>query len=136
MPLPTVLPAPRTVRAVGVIVAAQGLVGLVFAVAVLIRSFHVDRSGALYLYGEAGFFVLLAAGIFAVAAGLVFGYRWSRTPAALTQVLLILVAWYALGPSKLVVPAVIVVVACVAALVLLFTAPARAWAVTDPADRS
>ena len=136
MPLPTVLPAPRAVRVVGVIVALEGVVGLVFAVAVLIRAFQVNRSGAMYLFGEAGFFVVLAAGILAVAAGLASGYRWSRTPAALTQVLLILVAWYALGPTKLVVPAVITVVVCVAALILLFTAPARAWAVTDPNDRS
>jgi hypothetical protein len=47
------------------------------------------------------------------------------------QVLLIIVAWYALGPTKLVVPAIITVAVCVATLVLLFTARARAWAVAD-----
>jgi hypothetical protein len=132
----TVLPAPRAVRLVGVIVAVQGLAGLVFAIAVLIRAFHVDPHGAMALYGEFGFFLIAAAGILAVAAGLLLGYRWSRTPAAVLQLLLVLVAWYALGPTKLVVPAVITVVLCVAALVLLFTAPARAWAVTDPNERS
>jgi hypothetical protein len=132
----TVLPAPRAVRLVGVIVAVQGLAGLVFAIAVLIRAFHVDPHGVMALYGEFGFFLIAAAGILAVAAGLLLGYRWSRTPAAVLQLLLVLVAWYALGPTKLVVPAVITVVLCVAALVLLFTAPARAWAVTDPNERS
>lgn len=131
MPLPTALPAPRTVRVAGMIVAVQGLAGLVFAVAVLIRAFGT-RTGAGNLYGEFGYYLVLSAAILAVAAGLLLGRRWSRTPAALLQVLLIAVAWYAIGPSQLVVPAVITVVLCVAALVLLFTAPARAWAVTDP----
>ena len=135
MPLPTALPAPRAVRVVGVVVALEGLAALVFAIAVLIRALGVG-AGATYLYGEFGFFLVLTAGILAVAGGLLLGYRWSRTPAAVIQVLLIVVGCYALGPTQLVVPAVVTVVLGVAALVLLFTAPARAWAVTDPAERS
>ncbi|HVV19831.1 MAG TPA: hypothetical protein VHF06_10370 [Pseudonocardiaceae bacterium] len=131
MPLPTVLPAPRAVRIAGVIVALEGLTGLVFAVAVLIRAFGVT-TGAGNLYGEFGYYLVIAVAMLAVAGGLLLGYRWSRTPAAVVQVLLIAVAWYAIGPTKLVVPAIITVVLCVAALVLLFTAPSRAWAVRDP----
>jgi hypothetical protein len=130
VPLPTALPAPRTVRVVGVIVALQGLVALVFALAVLATAFGT-KTGAGNLFGEFGYYLVLSAGILAVAGGLLLGRRWSRTPAALLQVLLIAVAWYAIG-SKLVVPAIITVVLGVAALVLLFTARARAWAVTDP----
>jgi hypothetical protein len=86
------------------------------------------------LYGEAGFFAVLAIAVLAVAAGLVLGQRWSRTPAALVQVLLIAVAWYAVD-SQFQVLAIVTIVVAVVTLVLLFTARARAWAVTDPADR-
>lgn len=136
--MPTVLPAPRAVRIVGVIVAVQGLAALVFAVAVLLSAFRTGTGrsqDAGNLYGEFGFFLVVTLGILAVAGGLLLGHRWSRTPAAVTQVLLILVAWYALSPSQLLAAAIVTVALCVTALVLLFTAPARAWAVTDP-DKS
>lgn len=128
--MPTLLPAPRPVRVAGVLVAVQGLAGLAFAVAVLVLAFG-DTRNAGNLYGEAGFFGIMAAAIIAMAVGLILGHRWTRTPAAVLQLLLIIVAWYAIGPTKLVVPAIITVVVCVATLVLLFTARARAWAVAD-----
>lgn len=130
-PVPTLHPAPRTVRVAGALVAVEGLAGLVFAVAVFVRAFDVpaDRGN---LFGEAGFFLVMAAAIVGVAVGLILGRRWSRTPSVVLQILLIAVAWYAIGPTKLVVPAIITVAVCVATVVLLFTAPARAWAVEDP----
>ena len=128
--MPTLLPAPRSVRVAGVFVAAQGLAGLAFAVAVLVLALG-DTRNASNLYGEAGFFGIMAAAIIAMAVAMVLGHRWTRTPAAVLQLLLIIVAWYAIGPTKLVVPAIITVVLCVATLVLLFTARARAWAVAD-----
>lgn len=134
MPLPNALPAPRAVRIAGGLVAIQGLAALAFAIAVLVRAFGVT-TGAGALYGEAGYYAVLAAGVLAVAGGLVLGRRWSRTPAALLQVLLIAVAFYALGPSALFAEAVVTVVLCVATLILLFLAPSRAWAVAD-SDRT
>jgi hypothetical protein len=118
------------VRVAGGLVAAEGLAALAFTIAVVIRTFTVtgDRGA---LLGEAGFFLIMAAAILAIAAGLVLGHAWTRTPTAVLQLLLIAVAWYAIGPSKLVVPAVITVVVCVATMVMLCTAPARAWAVED-----
>jgi hypothetical protein len=121
------------VRIVGFLVAVQGLAALAFAVAVLVRALNVTNGVA--LLGEAGFFGLLAAAVLGLAAGLVLGRRWTRTPATVLQLLLIAVAWYAIGPTALVVPAIITVAVCVAALVLLFTVPARAWAVDITADR-
>ncbi len=126
-------------RLAGAVVALQGLAGVAFAVAVLISAFGAPAGRAQNagnLYGEAGFFLVMALAVVAVAGGLLLGHRWSRTPAAVIQVLLVLVACYALGPSALVVPAIATAVLCVATLVLLFTAPARAWAVTDPSRRS
>lgn len=133
MPLPAVHPAPRAVRAAGVLVVVEGLAALAFAVAVLVAAVHRPADGG-NLYGEAGFFAVVAIAVLAVAAGLVLGSRWARTPAALLQVLLIAVAWYAIH-SQFTALAIGTIVVCAVTIVLLFTAPSRAWAVTDP-DRS
>lgn len=127
------LPAPGTVRACGALVAVEGLAALAFAIAVLVEAFGRPTGSSGNLYGEAGFFAVLAIAVLAVAAGLVLGQRWSRTPAALVQILLIAVAWYAIG-SRFTAFAIVTIVLAVVTLVLLFTARARAWAVTDPAD--
>jgi len=75
----TLLPAPRSVRVAGVLVAVQGLAGLAFAVAVLVLAFG-DTRNAGNLYGEAGFFGIMAAAIIAMAVGLILGHRWTRYP--------------------------------------------------------
>lgn len=126
-----VQPAPRAVRIAGGLVAVQGLAALAFAIAVLVRAVGV-ATGAGDLYGEVAFFAVLALAILAVAAGLVLGHRWTRTPAALVQVLLIAVAWYAIDSTSLSALAIITVVWCAGTLVLLFLRPSRAWAVADP----
>lgn len=130
MPLPTVRPAPVAVRVCGALVAVQGLAALAFAIAVLVEALG-KPAAADNLFGEAGFFAVLAIGVIAVGGGLVLGSRWARTPAALVQILLIAVAWYAIH-SQFVALSVATIVVCAVTLVLLFTAPARAWAVTDP----
>ncbi|HEY3751745.1 MAG TPA: hypothetical protein VGL80_21400 [Pseudonocardiaceae bacterium] len=130
MPLPNAQPAPRAVRIAGVLVALQGLTALAFAIAVLVRAFNV-ATGAGNLFGEVGYFTVLAVAILAVAGGLLWGLRWARTPAALLQLLLIAVAWYAIGPSSFVGLAIVTVIVCAATLVLLFLAPSRAWAIAD-----
>jgi hypothetical protein len=129
VPLP-VQSAPRAVRIAGVLVTVQGLTALAFAIAVLVRALGVS-TGAGNLYGEVGYYAVLAIAVLAVAAGLLLGQRWSRTPATLLQLLLIAVAWYAIGPSNFVALAIVTVVMCVLTLVLLFIAPSRAWAVAD-----
>ena len=128
--MPELHAAPRSVRIAGGLVAVEALATLAFTVAVLVRTLSAtgDRTP---LFGEVGFFLLMAVVIFAVAGGLVLGHPWSRTPSAVLQVLLIAVAWYAIGPTRFVVLAIVTVAVCVATLVLLFTAPARAWAVAD-----
>ncbi|HEX5408067.1 MAG TPA: hypothetical protein VFX16_37870 [Pseudonocardiaceae bacterium] len=133
MPLPNAQPAPRAVRIAGVLVAVQGLTALAFAIAVFVRALSVS-TGAGNLFGEVGYYTVLALGILAVAGGLLLGLRWARTPATLLQLLLIAVAWYAIGPSNFVALAIITVFVCIATLVLLFLAPSRAWAVVDRSD--
>ncbi|MGH3779700.1 MAG: hypothetical protein ACRDRO_03455 [Pseudonocardiaceae bacterium] len=127
---------PRSVRIAGVLVGLQGLTGLIFAIALVV----LRRSGGLSslsdLLAEAGFFAVMAATIIAVAVGLLRGSRWSRTPAAVLEVLLVGIAWYAGGPSGQLAWGLGVAALCVLILLLLFTASARAWAIEsdEPAD--
>jgi hypothetical protein len=121
--------APREVRLAGVLVGAQGLAGLAFTIALLVRGLGTSGGPGGNTYGEAGFFVIMSVGISAVAVGLLLGKRPARTPAAVLQVILLAVAFWVIGPSGQVPAGIGVGALCVLVLVLLFTAKARAWAV-------
>ncbi|HEY4021746.1 MAG TPA: hypothetical protein VGM75_23880 [Pseudonocardiaceae bacterium] len=121
--------APVSVRIAGVLVGLQGLAGFGYAVAVLVGAFTHTKGAVGNLYAEAGFFAVMGAAVVAVAVGLLRGQPWTRTPAAVLQLIFLGIAWYVFGPSGQVVVGVVTAVFCVATLVLLFTARARAWAV-------
>lgn len=122
--------APRRVRLAGVLVALQGLAGVAFAVAVLVLAFGDsggDSAGG-NLFGEAGYFALLGAGVLACGVGLILGKTWARTPTLVIEILLLGVSWYAIGPSSRPAYGFPVAALCLLTLVLLLTAPARSWA--------
>lgn len=121
--------APLSVRIAGVLVGIEGLAGFGYAIAVLVGAFTHTRGAVGNLYAEAGFFAVLGAAIVAVGVGLLRGQPWTRTPAAVLQLLLLGIAWYVFGPSGQVIVGVVTAIFCVATLVLLFTRPARAWAI-------
>lgn len=121
---------PRTVRVAGALVGVQGLCGLAFVISLFIGGTQPMNSR----FGEAGYFVLLSAGVLAVSVGLLRGSRWARTPAAVVQVLLIGVAYYALHSASRPEIGLPVAAYCVAVVVLLFTKRARDWAWRDPAS--
>jgi hypothetical protein len=118
---------PRAVRTAGVLTGLQGLAGIVFAVALVIRAFSGAQSTGKVL-GEAGYFTVLCAGVLAAGVGLVLGKRWARTPAIVVQLLLLGVAWYAYGPSGQKLAGSLIGVYSVVVVVLLFTNRVRAWA--------
>lgn len=118
--------APRPVRIAGVLVGLQGLTGLAFAVALVVRAVtQVEHPGS--VLAEAGYFLLISGGVLAAAIGLVRGRRWARTPAVVVQLLLLGVSWYVFGGSGQQLTGVLLALFCVAVLVLLFTGRARAW---------
>ncbi len=124
---------PKTVRGAGVLVALQGLVGVVFAVALLVRAFSgVKTIGN--LYGEAAYFAVLGGAVLACGVALFLGRRGVRSPITVIQILLLGVAWYAAGPSGRPEYGIPVAVVCLVVLYLLFNAPARAWAEDRQAD--
>jgi cbb3-type cytochrome oxidase subunit 3 len=123
---------PRTIRIAGVLTTLQAVAGLIFVGALLVRSTAADLGGVGQFergqtYGEAGYFALLAAGVLAAGIGLWKGKHWARTPAMLLQLLLLGTAWYAFGPSRQPLIALIIAAPAIAVLWFLFNREGRAW---------
>ena len=119
--------APKTVRGAGLLVVLQGLIGLVFAAALLIRAFSgAETIGN--LYGEAAYFAVLGGAVLGCGVALFLGKRGVRGPITVIQILLLGVAWYAMGPSDRPEYGLPVAGLCVLVLYLLYNVTARVWA--------
>jgi hypothetical protein len=114
------------VRVAGLIVAGQGLLGLAFSVLLGVRANDADLPFA-FVIGEAGYFVLVGAALVAVGAGLVAGRRWARTPAIVTQLLLLPVVYSLIGPSRQLVLGIVCGVVVFVAFMLLISERSREW---------
>jgi hypothetical protein len=113
----------------GAVVIAQGLAGLVFVVALIVRGLDGSQQlGIGKVFGEAAYFALVVAGVLVVGAGLVRARRWARTPAVVLQLLLLGVAWYVLGPSDRPEYGFPLGLVSITVIGLLFTGQARRWA--------
>ncbi|MCS7481652.1 hypothetical protein ACFFQW_15925 [Umezawaea endophytica] len=117
---------PGAVRVAGVLTALQGLAGIAFAVALVVRAFGGAESTGKVL-GEAGYFTVLCAGVLAAGVGLVLGRRWARSPSIVVQLLLLGVAWYMYGPSGQQLIGSLIGIYVVVVIALLFTNPVRRW---------
>jgi len=117
---------PAAVRVAGALTALQGLAGIAFAVALVVRAFGGAESTGKVL-GEAGYFTVLCTGVLAAGIGLVLGKRWARTPSIVVQLLLLGVAWYMYGPSGQQLVGSLIGLYVVLVIVLLFTNPVRRW---------
>ena len=119
--------APTTVRGAGLLVVLQGLVGVVFAVALLVRAFSgAETIGN--LYGEAAYFAVLGGAVLGCGVALFLGKRGVRGPITVIEILLLGVAWYAIGPSDRPEYGIPVAAVSVLVLYLLFNVKARVWA--------
>ena len=116
----TAVPCP--VRAAGLLVALQGLVGVGMA-GVTLAVARGSLVGVTVVW-LAGFGALLLA----VGVKLLRGRHGARTPAIVAQLLLLGVSWYAAGPSFRPAYGIPAAAFCVAVLVLLFCPPALRWA--------
>ena len=105
---------------------AQGLAGVGFAVALGVRSLTTTAPVG-DVIGEAVYFAVIGAALVAVGAGLITGRRWARTPAIVTQLLLLPVVYSLLGPSRQ--PAIGLVAGAVVltAFMLLINEKSRQW---------
>ena len=113
-------------RAAGVLVGLQALAALVFTVALAMRAGSAQL-GVGPVLGQAGFFLLVATTLGFVAFGLVSGRRWARTPAIVTQLLLLPVVYSLIGPSRQVLIGLVAGAVVFAAFMLLINERSRTW---------
>ncbi|HXV94606.1 MAG TPA: hypothetical protein VD813_14980 [Pseudonocardia sp.] len=125
-PAPPPAGPPPQVRAAGVLVGLEALLGLGFAVALVVRSLS-SEFGAGAVLGEAALFALMALALLAVAAGLLTGRRGARTPAIVTQLLLLPVVYSLIGPSRQLVLGLVSGAVVITAFMLLISEPSRYW---------
>jgi hypothetical protein len=117
---------PWQVRVAGTVVGAQGLLGVGFAVALAIRA-SSSRAPVSAVLGESGYFLLIGAALVFVGIGLLTGRRWARTPAIVTQLLLLPVVYSLIGPSRQLVLGIITGIVVVATFLLLISERSREW---------
>jgi hypothetical protein len=116
---------PAPVRAAGALVGLQGLAAAAFAVLLAVGA-RSSPMGAGAVLAEAGFFLLIAVTLGAVGVGLATGRRGARTPALVTQILLLPVV-YSLLSSGQTLLGVLGGVVVFAAFMLLINERSRAW---------
>lgn len=118
--------APAPVRAAGALVGVQAAAALVFTVALVVRTGSTP-AGVGPVLAEAGFFLVVAAALGAIGAGLVAGRRGARTPALVTQLLLLPVVYSLLGPSRQFLLGLAAGALVFAAFMLLLNERSRRW---------
>lgn len=126
-------PTPWTVRTAGVLVGVQGLAAAGVCAVLLVRTVRAEADVDIAL-GVALWFAVVAAAVVAVGVALWRGRQGARSPGIVTEVLLLGVAWYAAGPSSQPVYGILGGLYCLAALVLLFSAPTGRWMYGVDAD--
>jgi hypothetical protein len=125
---------PVPVRAAGVLVGLQALGAAVFTAALVVRAGSTPV-GIGPVLGEAGFFLLVAVALGAVAAGLLTGRYWARTPALVAQLLLLPVVYSLVGPSRQIVLGLVTGVLVFATFMLLVNERSRLWSMgVEPDD--
>jgi hypothetical protein len=117
---------PAPVRAAGALVGLQALGATAFTVVVALRAGEADL-GPVAAFGEAGFFLIVAVALGAVARGLLTGRRWARTPAIVTQLLLLPVVYSLIGPSGQLLIGLLTGAVVFAAFMLLISERSRVW---------
>ena len=126
-PDPTV-PAgpPPQVRLAGVLVAVQALLALGFAGVLVVRASEAELPVS-FVLGEAGYFAVIGAALLAVGIGLVGGRRWARSPAIVTQLLLLPVVYSLIGPSRQLLLGIVAGAFVVTTFMLLISERSRMW---------
>lgn len=129
-------PAPREVRIAGAVIALPSLGLLAFGVIVLVDGLRNPPRPGNNIYVEAGTFIVVALAFLAASAGLALGRTWARSPGVVIAMIVVGLGWYLAVPSGQPAWGVPLGLVGIAALVLLFRQPARAWALGQLAGES
>lgn len=127
-------PPPGTVRQAAVLVAMQGLVGIIAAAVFAVRGLGGADRHIVNGYGNALWFVLFGGVLLLAGWALWTGRRWGRGIGIYAQMLLLPVSWYAGVGSHQWVYAIPVALVSVAVLVLLFSPATIQWMTRDASD--
>jgi hypothetical protein len=128
------VPSPATVRQAAALVALEGVAGLVAAVVFVVRGLGGADQSTVSGFGNAAWFAIMGAGVFASAWALWTGRRWGRGIAVFAQLLLLPVAWYMGVGSQRWLYAIPAGIVALATLGLLFSPSALQWlGAQDPA---
>jgi hypothetical protein len=119
--------APRPVRIAGLLVLLQGLAGVATGGWLLVAAVR-GSTGPVPIGATAAWLIGFGVIMLVIGVNLVRGRHGARTPAIVAQLLLLGACWYATGPSSQPAYGIPAASFCVAVLVLLFRASARAWA--------
>lgn len=122
---------PGSVRVAGVLVGLQGSLAGVAAAALAVRALVTSGPVSLVL-GGALLFAVFAAGLTAIARGLLLGQHGARGPAVVVQLLLLPVVYSLLGPSNQAVLGIFAAFVVLGILLALFSPAARVWAGGGP----
>ena len=116
---------PPQIRVAGVLVGLQGVAALVFAVLVGVQAAGQSFGSVL---GEVGYFVVTGLALVFVGAALSTGRRGARTPAIVTQLLLLPVVYSLIGPSRQLALGIAAGIYVVVTFLLLISERSRVWA--------
>jgi peptidoglycan/LPS O-acetylase OafA/YrhL len=115
------------VRCAGVLVAIEGLAGLVAAVVYVVSGLWGADQPGLNFFGTAAWFAIIGGGVLAAGWALWTGRRWGRGLAVFAQLLLLPVTWYAAVGSHQWLYGIPVAAVALITLVLLFSPSALQW---------
>jgi hypothetical protein len=122
---------PPQIRVAGVLVGLQGVAALVFAVLIGLQAAAQPFGSVL---GEVGYFVVIGLALAFIGAALATGRRGARTPAIVTQLLLLPVVYSLIGPSRQLLLGVLAGIYVALTFLLLISERSRVWA-TAPYSR-
>lgn len=123
---------PIAVRGAGLIVAAQGVAGLVVAAVLVVRALAGADQHVVNGLGTALWFGLVGGGVFAAGCALGAGKRWGRGLGVFVQLLLLPVAWYVAVDSQRPVFGIPLGLIAASVVVLLFSPAAVSWVAGGP----
>jgi hypothetical protein len=122
---------PPQIRVAGLLVGLQGVAAVAFAILVGIQDSTLPLGSVL---GEVGYFAIIGIALTFIGAALFTGRRGARTPAIVTQLLLLPVVYSLIGPSRQLLLGIAAGIYVVVTFLLLISERSREWS-TAPYSR-
>ena len=122
---------PPQIRVAGLLVGLQGVAAVALAIMVGIQESTLPIGSVL---GEVGYFAVIGIALAFIGAALATGRRGARTPAIVTQLLLLPVVYSLIGPSRQLLLGIAAGIYVVVTFLLLISERSREWS-TAPYSR-